>query len=449
MKQFFIAFLFFLAAGTAGAQTAQDKAKMERERQAIQNELKEIQGVYNQVKGQKKETLGQLTLLQRKMALQNQYVSNINKEVKIVTDEIYLSNLEINRLKRQLDTLKEQYARSVVYAYKNKSTYDYLNFIFSANSFNDALKRVSYLKAYRNYREQQVANIRETQDLIETRRQQLMAKQTQKKSALQNQQQQLAVLEEQKKEKDVIVNTLKSKESELAKQIAAKRKRDTQLKNSIAAIIRREIEARRKAEAAEAERLRKEREALAKAEATRKANASKGAASPTTAAAEPAEVKVEPVKKTAPGAIPLNAKEVALSSSFSSNRGKLPWPVDNGFVSIRYGSYTIPGTSLKGDNPGITITTPSPGTTVKSVFDGEVIGVFNLGDGMAVTISHGKYFTTYSNLARVNVSKGSAVKTGQSIGSVAGDDEGGSGGKLDFLLMVETNNVNPEPWLRR
>ncbi|MGV3657062.1 MAG: murein hydrolase activator EnvC family protein [Chitinophagaceae bacterium] len=442
MKQFFFAFLLLLTAA-AHAQT-QDRTKLERERQAIQSELKEIQGVYNQVKGQKKETLGQLTLLQRKMALQNQYVSNINKEVRLVTDEIYLSNLEINRLKRQLDTLKEQYARSVVYAYKNKSTYDYLNFIFSANNFNDALKRVSYLKAYRNYREQQVANIRETQALIEDRRQQLVAKQNQKKAALQNQTQQLAVLEDQKKEKDVVVSKLKSKENELARQIAAKRKQDTQLKNSIAAIIRREIEARRKAEAAEAERLRK-------AEAARVAAAKKDAAATgntTTTVASP-EVKAEPVKKTAPGAIPLNAKEVALSSSFATNRGKLPWPVDNGFVSIHFGSYTVPGTSLKGDNPGITITTPSPGTTVKAVFDGEVIGIFNLGDGMAVTISHGKYFTTYSNLSRVNVSKGSSVKTGQSIGSVAGDDEGGSGGKLDFILMVETNNVNPEPWLRK
>lgn len=443
MKQFFFAFLLLLTATAGQAQTAQDKAKLERERQAIQSELKEIQGVYNKVKGEKKETLGQLTLLQRKMALQNQYVTNINKEVKIVTDEIYLSNLEINRLKRQRDTLKEQYSRSVVYAYKNKSTYDYLNFIFSANNFNDALKRVSYLKAYRNYREQQVANIQETQALIEDRRQQLLAKQNQKKTALQNQQQQLTVLAEQKKEKDDVVNKLKSKENELSRQIAAKRKQDTQLKNSIAAIIRREIEARRKAEAAEAERLRK-------AEAARVAAAKKDAAATgtTTAAAEP-EVKAEPVKKTAPGAIPLNAKEVALSSSFATNRGKLPWPVDNGFVSIRFGSYEVPGTKLKGDNPGLTITTPSPGTAVKAVFDGEVIGIFNLGDGMAVTISHGKYFTTYSNLSRVNVSKGSAVKTGQSIGAVAGDDEGGSGGKLDFILMVETNNVNPEPWLRK
>ena len=138
------------------------------------------------------------------MSLQNQYVSNINKEIKILNDDIYLSAKEVNKLKQQLDTLKQQYSRSVVYAYKNRSAYDYLNFIFSASTFNDALKRISYLKSYRQYREQQVTNIVQTQKLIEDRRQQLLGKKTQKSSALQNQTQQLKVLEDQKKEKGVV-----------------------------------------------------------------------------------------------------------------------------------------------------------------------------------------------------------------------------------------------------
>jgi septal ring factor EnvC (AmiA/AmiB activator) len=415
---------------------AQDRTKMEQERKAIQGEIKEIQSVYNKVKGEKKETLGQLNLLQRKMALQDKYIGNINKEIKLINDDIYTSSVEVNKLRRQLDTLRDQYARSVVYAYKNRSTYDYLNFIFSANSFNDALKRIAYLKSYRSYREQQVANIQETQTLIEDRRRQLLGKQTEKKSALQNQTKQLDVLEDQKKEKDAVVAKLKSKESELANQIAAKKKRDKQLKSSIAAIIRREIEARRREEAAAAERARLEREATAK-------TANAGAA--TTGAKTTAR---KPAKEVA--AIPLNEKEVALSNNFASNRGKLPWPVDNGYVSIHYGTYEIPGTRIKGDNPGITINTPSPGTSVKAVFDGEVIGVFNLGDGMAVTISHGKYFTTYSNLSGVSVSKGSQVRTGQAIGRAGADDEGGTAsGSILFMLQVGMNGANPEPWLRR
>ncbi|MEO6070060.1 MAG: peptidoglycan DD-metalloendopeptidase family protein [Chitinophagaceae bacterium] len=437
MKKLLLLLFFTFPTFLLWAQT-QDKVKLEQERQAIQKEIKEIQGVYNTVKGKTKETLGQLNLLQKKLALQDQYIGNINKEIKYINNDIYSSTLELNNLKHQLDTLKMEYSRSVVYAYKNRSAYDYLNFIFSANTFNDALRRISYLKSYRAYREQQVKTIRETQSLIEVRRQQLLGKQTNKKAALQNQTKQMEVLEDQKKEKDGIISKLKSKESELSKQITVKKKRDIQLKNNIAIIIKREIEARRKAEAADIAR-RKEAEALA-----RKNNPP---ATTNTTTTTPSTTKA-PVKKTVVSSIPLNEKEEALSSSFSSNKGKLPWPVDNGYVSIHYGTYSIPGTKITDVNPGITISTPSVGTPVKAVFDGEVLGVFNLGDGMAVTISHGKYFTTYSNLSGVSVGKGTMVRTGQTIGRAAGDDDGGDGGKIDFLLFIEQTNVNPEPWLR-
>ena len=446
--------LFTLVLGLSVSAQTVDRSKMENERKAIQKELKEIQGVYDKVKGQRRETIGQLNLLQKKMSLQNRYITNINKEIKILSDELYLSQLEVNRLQKELDTLKAQYARSVIYAYKNRSTYDYLNFIFSASSFNDALKRVAYLRSYRTYRQEQVANIVETQQKIEDRKQQLMAKRTQKSGALQNQTQQYNVLQEQRKEKDEVVAKLKSKESELGRQITARKKKDAQLKNAIAAIIRREIEARRKAEEAERRRLaaiekerrdREERDRKAAAAAT----ASSGSASSTPARSTPSRT-TEREESAAPASVALNAKEVALSNSFAGNKGKLPWPVDNGYVSIPFGTYSIPGTSIKGENPGITITTPSPGTSVKAVFDGEVLSVFNLGDGtMAVTISHGKYFSTYSNLSGVSVSRGANVRTGQAIGRAAADDEGGSGGKLDFLLMINTQNVNPSPWLRR
>ncbi|MFN2456638.1 MAG: murein hydrolase activator EnvC [Chitinophagaceae bacterium] len=426
MKKFLITILFFATGLIAAPQLTEDKARLEKERQALRKEISEIQGVYNKVKGQKKETLGQLNLLQKKLALQDKYIRNINKEIHLLNDDIYLSNLEINKLQRQLDTLKAEYARSVVYAYKTRSTYDYLNFIFSASNFNDALKRIAYLKSYRSFRQQQFANISETQEAIRQRKGQLVSKKTQKNSALKNQTQQLGVLADQKKEKDQVISKLKSKESEYAKQISARRKKDAQLKNAIAAIIRREIAARKKAEAEE--RSRREAE-LAKT-------------SPTTTTTKTAAKKTK-------AAIPLNEKEVALSSNFQSNKGRLPWPVDNGYVCIHYGTYTIPGTNLKDNNSGITICTTSPGATVKAVFDGQISSVFNLGDGMAVMIRHGKYYTVYSNLSGVNVSNGASVRTGQPIGRTGGDDEGGGGGKVDFLLMVETNNVNPEPWLRR
>jgi murein hydrolase activator len=438
-----------------------DKSKMENERNSIKKELSEIQKVYNQVKGQRKETIGQLNLIQKKVTLQNQYVNNINKEIRLINDDIYLTAKEIIKLQSDLDTLKSQYGRSVVYAYKNRSTYDYLNFIFSASSFNDALKRVSYLRSYRAYRQKQVENIKEMQQVIERRKQDLLGKKTQKSSALQNQTQQLAELENQKKEKDAVVSKLKSKESELAKEIAAKKKRDQQLRNQIAAVIKRELEAARKKAAEEAaarkkkeeeERRRaREAEALAAKNNAAKNNASNnntattGSASKSdesTTATKPAESKTSRAYEN------LNAADAKLSSSFAGNKGSLPWPVDAGYVSIPYGTSKVEGTSLTQDNPGITIATPSVGTTVKAVFDGEVSAVSNLGDGMMVMIRHGNYFTVYSNLSGVSVSKGATVRTGQAIGRTAQSDDG-TGGQLDFLIMVSNSNVNPTTWLRR
>lgn len=451
-KKIFFGLLLSAFAGLALAQPAQDKSQLEKERKEIQKELNEIQSQYNKVKGQTKQTVGQLNILKRKISLQEQYIGSINKEIKGIDDDIYLSNLEIYRLQKQLDTLKSQYAKTVVYAYKNRSSYDYLNFIFSANSFNDAIRRISYLKSYRAYREKQVGTILETQQLIAQRKQQQLGRKQQKNVALDNQTKQVEELAIQKKEKDVIVAQLKSKEKDLSKQIAAKKKKDRDLQNAITAIVRREIEA-----------AKKEAEAKAKAEADAKKKAddlakkNKPAENPATVkpGTNPATIPTtttttkrnEPAKKP-DSYLNFNATDVALNNKFELNKAKLPWPVDNGVVTLNFGNNKIDNTLLTFDNPGLTISTPSSGVPVKAVFDGEVSGVYNLGDGMAITIRHGKYFTTYSNLSSVTVSKGSTVKTGQQIGK-AGKDDDGSGGQIDFILMIETRNVDPKPWLRR
>jgi septal ring factor EnvC (AmiA/AmiB activator) len=451
-KKIFFGLLLSAFAGLALAQPAQDKSQLEKERKEIQKELNEIQSQYNKVKGQTKQTVGQLNILKRKISLQEQYIGSINKEIKGIDDDIYLSNLEIYRLQKQLDTLKSQYAKTVVYAYKNRSSYDYLNFIFSANSFNDAIRRISYLKSYRAYREKQVGTILETQQLIAQRKQQQLGRKQQKNVALDNQTKQVEELAIQKKEKDVIVAQLKSKEKDLSKQIAAKKKKDRDLQNAITAIVRREIEA-----------AKKEAEAKAKAEADAKKRADdlakknkpaenpatvKPGTNPATNPTTTTTTKRNELTKKPDSYLNFNATDVALNNKFELNKAKLPWPVDNGVVTLNFGNNKIDNTLLTFDNPGLTISTPSSGVPVKAVFDGEVSGVYNLGDGMAITIRHGKYFTTYSNLSSVTVSKGTTVKTGQQIGK-AGKDDDGSGGQIDFILMIETRNVDPKPWLRR
>ena len=412
------------------AQT-EDKAQLEKERQDIQKEIKQIQGEYDKLKGKTKQIVGQYNLIDRKIKLQNKYISNISKELRMIDDDIYMSNVEIYRLSKLLDTLRAQYSRSVVYAYKNKSNYDYLNFIFSASSFNDAVKRITYLKTYRTYREQQVNTIKETQALIAKRKVDQLGKKKQKDNALQNQTEQAKTLEGQRKEKDVVLNQLKSQEKDLQKQLAAKKKKDKDLQNAITSIINREMAAARAA-------------AKKKADEDRAKNINPVITDPNvskTTTTKPNVVRESVVFNS--------AEDLKLNADFEKNRMRLPWPIDQGTVCIHYGPYQIEKTKIKGDNPGITICTAQPGNSVKSVFDGEVVSVFNIGDSRSVMIRHGKYFTVYSNLSSVSVVKGANVGTGQSIGKVGVDEETGEGGKLEFLLMVENKKLNPEQWLHR
>jgi murein DD-endopeptidase MepM/ murein hydrolase activator NlpD len=141
--------------------------------------------------------------------------------------------------------------------------------------------------------------------------------------------------------------------------------------------------------------------------------------------------------------------ESVLADDFAKNKGKLPWPVDNGYVSIPFGKYSIGDTKLKGNNPGITIATRKTNAPVKTVFDGTVSSVDNQGEVTTVFIRHGKYHTVYSNLSDIDVQVGDVVKKGQIIGS-AGESCTGSGttGELSFLIMSGLMNVNPITWLR-
>ncbi|MBS1921171.1 MAG: peptidoglycan DD-metalloendopeptidase family protein [Bacteroidetes bacterium] len=427
--------------GSVSVFAQEDKAELEKERLQLQKDIQDIQNQYNQVKGKTKQSVAQLNFINRKINLQERYINNINKELRMIDDDIYKSNLEIFRLQKQLDTLKAEYARSVVYSYKNRSSYDYINFLFSAGSFNDALKRIGYLKSYRTYREKQVNTILETQQLITKRKEQQQGRKVEKSSALGNQTKQMEVLAEQKDEKASVVSKLRSQENDLEKQLAGKRKRDNELKNSIAAIVRREVELAKKKASEEA-----------KANAAVKPNVSNTTSTTENPTNNPATSlsNAPTIKTTTSGSyLDLNENDVKLNSEFVLNRGRLPWPVDNGYVCIHFGPYTIEGTTLKGYNHGITICAPQAGVPVKTIFNGEVVGVFSSGGEMNVTVRHGKYFTTYSNLSSVSVQKGASVKTGQTLGRLGVDDEGGGGGKLDFLLMIETKEVNPEQWLIR
>jgi septal ring factor EnvC (AmiA/AmiB activator) len=434
-------FLAVMLCSLSFSSMAQTREELEKQRQQLRKEIEETEKQLNSNKAKTKESLLQWKLINNKVALQYRVIDNINKDLRILDNNIYTIQKDVRRFDKLLDTLKREYAKSMVYAYKNRSNYEFLNFIFSASNFNDAIKRITYLKSYRNYQEIQGENILRTQELRRDRIADLSGTKRQKSVTLQGQSKEMAALAAQQKEKDRILEELKKQGKTLNNQISAKKKQMQKVNNAIAAAIKKaQEEARREAIAKAAADDRRKKEAdKAIAKNTPKENAS----SPSTNTKSPVIREPATVKKAE--SVLLNAENTALNNSFEKNRGSLPWPVDRGYVLMHYGPNKLPsGSDIVLTN--VTISS-DVGSAVKVVFDGTVSTVQSIDDMQVVIIQHGKYFTTYSNLSSVSVQKGQQVKTGQVIGRVAANFDGV--GAVDFYMSNESSSFDPEKWLRR
>jgi hypothetical protein len=431
-----ILFFFFLICLQQVLQAQpQTREELERQRQQLRREIEQTEQLLDANKKQTKESLLQWRLVNNKVNLQDRVIDNINRDLNLLSNDIYTTQLDIRRYDRVLDTLKQEYAKSMVYAYKNRGNYDFLNFILSASSFNDAIKRIAYLRSYHNYREVQGENILRTQELRRQKIRELNAMRLSKTATLDVKSQEMKELELQKREKDRILAELKKQGKSLNKEIASKQKQMQKVNNAIAAAIARaQREAREAALAAEKKRREAEARAVATVPAGAKGAEPKAAPAPKPKPAEPARASIL-----------LNDANAALNTNFENNRGSLPWPVDRGLVIMHYGSNRLPSGAVM----VVTCVSISSdiGNTVKAVFDGTVSSVTTIDDIQVVIIQHGRYFTTYSNLDGASVAKGQQIKTGQAIGRVAANFDGV--GAIDFYISNENANYDPESWLRR
>lgn len=444
-KSLFVFLLGLLISITAWAQPTTEQ--LEKQRQQLRKELEETQRLLKQNQSKQKENLVQWQLISKKVNLQGKVVDNINKDLRALNNDMYTLQKEINLYNRILDTLKKEYAKSMVYAYKNRNSSDFLNFIFSAESFNDAIKRVTYLRSYRNYREMQGQNIIRTQEQRQKKVDALSKMKVKKNETLKIQNSELGQLAKEQQEKDRIVAELKKQGKTLNKQAASKKAQMDKVNKAIAAAIKRaQDEAIRiaKAKAAEEERERRRLE-----EEQRK----RAATTTTTTTAKAPEVKPKPAEVTEPGryvrkpgeSVLLNSDNIELNASFEKNKGSLPWPVDRGTVLMPFGSTKLPsGTVVQ--NYGITVSS-EVGAPVKSIFNGTVSSVTTIEDMQVVMVQHGRYFVSYSNLQGVTVQPGEKITTGKVLGKVAPTYDGI--GAIDFIISDEKINFNPEHWLRR
>ena len=487
---FFFVISFLLIGSTSFAQTS--RSDLEKRRAALLNEISETQKILSETKKDKNVTLSQLKAINAKLNARQALINTINAEMQHIDKSIGVNTQQIAELNKNLNLFKRQYAQSVRYAYKHRETQGMLAFLFSANDFNDALRRMQYLKKYRDYRKDQADKIRLTQQSLGVKIQQLNTDKYQKGSLLTSEVQQKTQIEQESQQTTEIVRELQGKEKELMGRISKNKSAAQKLQNAIKAEIQKEIEIARKAAAEEArkkatEDARKKAAADAQArqqrlaeetrkrkeaeEAQRKKDAEKSGSNYqsgsqtvklNTGTPEKPEEKapeVEPAKPVTTVTeterpsykLSLTPEAQAISQNFSSNRGSLPWPVASGYISAPYGKHQHPVyKSVTIENNGIDIAT-NPGAPVRAVFGGTIIKVTNI-DGIVVMISHGEFFTVYSNLSSSAVKAGDKVSAKQSIGTAGKNDDGDN--MINFQIWkVGSNNsshtVNPSEWIAK
>jgi septal ring factor EnvC (AmiA/AmiB activator) len=368
--------------------------------QSIQKDIKLAEKLLKETSKDKEVTLNQVSLMQTQINQRENLIKTYQNQVNLINRDIQKNKNEITSLKKDLSLYQKEYSNLIVINYRNKGKANNLLFIFSAEDFNQAMRRMRYIQELNDLIKDKIAEIESTQNKINSQ----LDKNEKHKKEIEK------ILDEEKKERATLVKerdklnkdiaSLKKKESQIKKDIKKKENETKELKKQIDKIIAEEI---RKA---------KEREAAA--------------------------------KKNNTSSIDYN-----LSSSFEQNKGKLPYPVEQGIITGRYGLNQHPTQKdVKVKNDGVDIST-TKGSKARAVFEGVVCGSTSQGGNNVILIRHGLYFTLYSNLEKVFVKVGDKVATGQEIGRIHTNV---SDGKtiLHFEIWHENRTtVNPSLWIRK
>lgn len=450
LKRFF-SVLFLLTVCLAGSFAQNTREELQKKEQELQKEIAELNRMMSETQSNKKTSLKQLAILKSKINKRQELVNGISRQIRQMDETIFSNERDIYRLRKELDTLKVKYAKSLVFAYKNRSSYEYLNFLFSASDFNDAIKRITYLKSYRQNREAQASAITKSDQLLQEKITQLSANKKERLSTLQSQSEQLKVLETDKKEQDQVVTQLKGREKELSRQISDKEKQRQKIQQAFNAIIRREIEEAKKREAARLKALEEQKKTQNAADNIAGKNGANGAAAKPTKPAsslnnEPVTGVTAPARDRAYTPLESTPEGREMSINFENNRGHLPWPVSTGVVTAHFGKENIPGTKLERKTDGIEISVPV-GSAVRSIADGIVRFSGEVNGEPLLVVQHGKYFSGYLYLTSIAVSTGQEVKAGSVLGK-SGTSIDGEGMLLFSIMNDKSVPQDPERWLK-
>jgi septal ring factor EnvC (AmiA/AmiB activator) len=393
-----------------------NKKDLESKKKKLQDDINYTSKLLKETKTSKNNSLKELAILNNQIGKRQNLINTLKDEVTQLDNRIEANQQSYDSLSTSLTSLKKEFARVVNFTYKYRHNTSTMAYLLAGEDFAKAYNRSKYLTLYARYRKAQARKIEIVQKQLVVVNTQIDTDLKNKVSVLGANEKEKKVLTNDKQAQEKIVKNLQKTEATLKTQLAKKKAEAAKLSSAINTIIENDIKASK-----------------VKAAKTAKAPEKKGS---TTAK------KVEPVKENV---ITLTPEAKITSTGFENNKGRLPWPVEKGFISSGFGAHPHP--VLKGittNNNGIDISTDR-GATARAIFDGDVSGVVNIpGAGQAVIIRHGEYLTVYSNLGSVSVSKGSKVKAKQSIGTVGADDDGAV---LHLEVWKNKTKLNPSGWL--
>ncbi|MCF8373349.1 MAG: peptidoglycan DD-metalloendopeptidase family protein [Bacteroidales bacterium] len=383
--------------------SAQDKNSLEQQRKQLLQQMDLSNKMLKEMQQEKKVSLNQLNLLEKQIGYREKLILTYQTEVKILNNEINDRQSEISKLEIEIKEIKKEYADLIVSAYNNKHKYNKWMFVFSAQDFNQAYRRLKYLQQFTDYRKKQIELINQKEVEVGKEIEELSGKKTEKERLLKLERTEQANLSVEKKNISKVVSDLKSNERKLKGEIRSKEKEAKKIKSIIDKIL--------------AEEKRKREEALKKS----------------------GEVKYS-----------LTPEEALIAENFDKNKGKFPWPTERGIVTSSYGEHAHPVLKgIKTYNNGVDISTEE-GSSVRAIFKGEVRDVWAIqGKNMAVLIKHGEYFSVYQNLKNVKVRAGDKVDSKQVIGTVYTDNNDGKKTVLHVEIWKGSKSQNPESWLAR
>lgn len=373
---------------SASAQTMKD---LQKQQQELEKEMAQTNKMLQQTKKNEKSTLNKLNLITQNLQTQRELINNLNSEITVIDTEITGINRKCDTLLNEQQALKKDYANLIRESHYNQMQQSPLLFLFSANNFQQLVRRARYLQEFAKYRQQQIERLASIHEELQTQNDRLQQLRSDKQTTLNTRKrQQDSYARDERKQKQML-NDLKKKEKDLTAKQQQQQKKKDELNKKIDELVRQQTQAKKN----------------------------------------------------------LTKEQQLINGNFEANKGKLPWPVEKGFISGQFGRHQHPVYEhVTIDNKGIYIQTTA-GSYARSIYEGEVTSCFKTGNTYAVIIQHGNYRTVYSGLSSLLVKQGDKVKTKQNIGTIYSDADEDNKTELYFQIYNGSFIQNPTLWITK